>query len=123
VKPPRYIAFGSVDPARLPALLELYHTDVLRLFTRGLNFADNMQCDIVTVRFNTDTAPIRVVLPTLKTPPSAVWVMRALDRGQDNVMSGNTVTWSFTNGAVNIVAIDGLAVSTFYNVTLLLVGG
>lgn len=123
MKAPRYIAFGSVDPSRLPALLELYHTDVLRLFTKGLSFADNHQCDIVTVQFNTDTAPIRVALQTLKAPPSAIWVMRAQERGQDNVMSGNAVTWSFTNGAVNIVAIDGLTASTFYNVTLLMVGG
>lgn len=75
---------------------------------------------VVSTVIDTGALPVQVEVPGAKVAPLAVLCLRAIPQRSalGQVQSGGAVTWEWRSGALLVHAIDGLAASTRYDVTL-----
>lgn len=113
------------DPKSFGASVNDWAGHVAESINGTLNFEDNFDCVVKTIRYNSTDVPISVSLDGLIKPPSAVLSLRAQQEGSDGTMiSGSIVTWKFTApGNVSISNISGLSSSVYYQIKLLLLAG
>ena len=80
----------------------------------GVRWADNIS-RVYEVDFNSTTAPL-VVRTGLTSRPLSVVLLSAYNSTTNQYVSGSEVTWSWDDGAVNLIDISGLAAATDYQV-------
>ncbi len=80
----------------------------------GVRWADNIS-QVYEVDFNKNTAPL-VVRTGLTSRPLSVVLLSAYNSTTNQYISGSEVTWSWDDGAVNLIDISGLAAATDYQV-------
>ncbi len=88
--------------------------DALDASRTGLLWSDNVS-RVYECAFNSTSLPF-AVRTDFVSRPLAVQLLQAYNPLTNTFVSGGAVEWSWSNGAINLVAIPGLAASTDYQI-------
>lgn len=111
----------DIMPQELPAksrrVLDAAFRSLRSILDNGIRMREQFRC--VDAVIDTARLPVSVAVDTTA-PPLSVSLLRAVVQRSTSgaVISHARVTWEWRSGAVLIHAIDGLAASTRYDVTL-----
>lgn len=89
---------------------------VLRASDIGIRWGDNVG-PTVTMTYSTPRAPFTLTVPATSTP-LGVFVLRAKNKGNNEVESGCRVTWRHGHGTLVVTEIDVSNPAAEYDVTL-----
>lgn len=135
MRPPIQTRFSKEDYQEAPAWfgrflqpLNQFIEQTVAVFSRNVSLGDNIQARVFTTTFQTDAAYATGTFETIRfswtgaSLPAAVFIT-SISRtdGTPILTSVGTPAWRFSDGNVSITYVPGLAASTKYSITILVI--